>query len=145
MAINIAAYGGADLDNDRAMFAQLVLDDAPTLASFFNRSQEMLARSNDNVIVDNYHFDVDGAEASTMDVVTRGFKDDFQAPKEFSLSQQTWKIDQGGENSFKLYEQDLKRTMRGRQLINDGIVKLQNNSVTFREANLIAYLDSLGT
>ena len=143
MAINTAAYSGEDLDNDRAEMAQLVLNDAPTITGFFDRSQETTAQNSDNVIVDNYHFDVDGADASTMPVVARGFKDDFQESKEFSLSQQTWKIDQGGENSFKLYEQDLKRTSRGRQLINDGVAQLRNNSIVWREANVINYLDSL--
>ena len=143
MAINIGAFTGKDLDDGRAQLAQLVLSDAPTITGFLDRSQEATAQSSDNVIVDNYHFDVDGASASTMAVAVRGYKDNFQAPKEFSLSQQTWKIDQGGENSFKLYEQDLKRTSRGRQLINDGTAKLRNNSVVWREANVLAYLDSL--
>ena len=146
MAIDRATFTGTDLDQKMQSQAQLVINRAPTLGRFFDRSNEAAARTNDNVIIDNYHFDVDGTDASTIPVAARtSEKADFQTAKEFSLSQQTWKIDQGGENSFKMHTGDIAKSGRGKQRILDGSAQLVANGIAYREDNMISYLDSLTT
>lgn len=145
MAINQAVFSGTDLDQGMAREAQLVIDRAGTLTRFFDRSQEAEVRSRDNAIIDNYHFEVDGAAASSMALVDRDFKDDFQASKEFSLSQQSWKIDQSAENSFRVYERDTKRSGRGATRIADGAQHMRNLAVAYREDNALAYMNGLST
>ena len=144
MAIDRAVFSGKDLDDALQTSAQIVIDRAPTIGRFFDRSMEMRARMSDNIIIDNYHFDVDGAAASTIPVAARADeKADFQTPKEFSLSQQTWKIDKGGENSFKMYVNDIARSSRGRQRILDGQAKMVSYGIADREDDLVEYLDAL--
>ena len=145
MAIEAAVFTGTDLDQAMQNAAQISLTRAPTLSMFFDRSQEMRLRMNDNVIIDNYHFDVDGDSASTMAFTRIGsdLKADFGQAKEFSLSQQSFKIDQGGENGFKMYERDVARSTRGKQRIADGSLRLRQNAVIEREDDVVSYLASL--
>ncbi len=145
MAIDRATFAGTDLDQAMQRMAQIDLNRPTSIMTMFNRSEEDRARNFDNVIVDNYHFDVDGSNPSTIAVATRAEKDDYDTPEEFSISQQTWKIDQGGENSFKMYKNDIRRSSRGRQRILDGSQKMRINGDTHREDNLVKYLDSLTT
>lgn len=146
MAIDRTAFSGTDLDQAMQNAARLELDRAPTLSAFFDRSQEARLRTSDNVIIDNYHFEVDGNKASTIVWADRpNEKADYQTPSEFSLSQQTMKIDQGGENSFKMFRNDIERSSRGRQRIADGSQKMRNLAVAAREDNLVSYMDSLAT
>ena len=93
MAINRESFLGTDLDQSFTEQAQLVLQEAPTIARHFNREYEERARTNDNVTLDNYHFNVDGASPSTMRVVAGAYKDDYEDVSEFSVSQQSFKID----------------------------------------------------
>ena len=145
MAINRATFSGTDLDQGMAREAQLVIDRAPTLTGFFDRSQEQEVRSKDNAIIDNYHFDVDGTAASTMALASVAEKDDFLASKEFSLSQQSWKIDQFAEDNFRVYERDTKRSGRGAQRVADGTQHMRNLAAAYREDNVLAYMNGLDT
>lgn len=145
MAIQRAVFSGTDLDQGMAREAQLVLDRAPTLSMFFDRSQEAEVRTKDNAIIDNYHFDVDGAAASTMALVSVTEKQDFLPSKEFSISQQSWKMDQFSENTFRVYESDTKRSGRGNARVSDGSQHMRNLAVAYREDNILAYMNALST
>ena len=145
MAIDRATFAGTDLDQAMQRLAQIELNRPTSIMTLFDRSEQERALTHDNVIVDNYHFDVDGNTASTMAVATRTEKADYQTPKEFSLSQQSWKISEGGENSFKMYKNDIRRSSRGRQRILDGSAQMRSNGDTSREDDLVKYLDALTT
>ena len=147
MAINRdTSFSGSDLDIGMAQAAQQVLDEAPSLGRWSNRSQEARMRVNDKVEIDNYHFDVDGTEASTMVFADRpNEKADYQESKEFSISHQIIRVDQGGENSFRSYKKDIERSGRGRQRVADGSQHLRNLAVNARENNMVGYFGSLAT
>lgn len=146
MAINESTFAGTDLDQAMQNAARLHIDRAPTLSAFFDRSQEARLRSNDNVIIDNYHFDVDGTKASSIVWKERSdYKANYAQTTEFSLSQQSFKIDQGGENGFRMYARDVEKSSRGRQRIADGSQNMRNIAVTEREDDIVSYMDSLAT
>ena len=147
MAINRESFLGTDLDQSFTEQAQLVLQEAPTIARHFNREYEERARTNDNVTLDNYHFNVDGASPSTMRVVAGAYKDDYEDVSEFSVSQQSFKIDRYIKPyGFKVYRKDILRAGgRGPRRVLDGQSRMANLNVTWREQELISYLDGLAT
>lgn len=143
MAIDRANFSGTDLDQAMQTVAQTVLDRAPSILSLFSRRLEARARVSDNVILDNYHFDVDGAKASTILPVVRSEKDNYDPTSEFSLSQQSFKIDKGHESGFRVYLNDIMRSTRGRARVADGSEYMRNEAALARENDLIAYLAAL--
>ena len=155
MAIQASAFTGTDLDQAFSARFAAVLARTPTIVRMLNRNWESDARNNENVTIDNLDLERDGEGASTIVVADRGggtmaaaeaaFKQDYQDPSEFNVNQQTWRIDQGGENSFKMYDKDIRRTRRGRGRINAGVAKLQSNALLYREDNIVAYMGALET
>ena len=97
--------------------------------------------------LDNYHSNVDGASPSTMRVVAGAYKDDYEDVSEFSVSQQSFKIDRYIKPyGFKVYRKDILRAGgRGPRRVLDGQSRMANLNVTWREQELISYLDGLAT
>lgn len=148
MAIQASDFSGTDIDQAFSARFAAELARTPTIVRMLNRNWESDARNNENVIIDNLELERDGAGASSIVVADRPeaqFKRDFQDPTEFNVNQQSWKIDQGGENSFKMYDKDIRRTRRGRGRINAGVAKLQSNAILDREDNIVAYMGALTT
>lgn len=146
MAIGYSTFTGTDLDQAFSARFAAELARMPSIKMLFNRNWESDARTNESVIIDNLDFAHDGTAASTIPVADRAqskYKDAYQTPKEFNASQQSFEIDQGGENSFKLYTRQIARSRRGPGRVRGGIAKMQSNMMIACEDNLISYMNGL--
>ena len=147
MAIADGTFAGLDLDIAQTARFQALLDDSPIMSMYTDDSYSMDMRTKGFAEVDVLLLDKDGTAASTIPVTARKlakYKDDFAAAKEFNVAQITFRGDQGGENSFKMYTYQIERSgQRGAARIDAATRQMQVNALNAIEDNLIAYLGDL--